>query len=77
MRDTFKVGACHWIEDAPASEQLLVKMRHGPAFHDARVHRNDAGIYTVHLATRDQGIAPGQYAVFYDETRCLGGGVIL
>lgn len=77
MRDTFKVGACHWIEGAPVSEKLLVKMRHGPAFHQATVSHDGDGACSVRLTTRDQGIAPGQYAVFYEGTRCLGGGVIL
>lgn len=77
MRDTVKVGACNWIQGEPGSEHILVKLRHGPAFHEATVRKEDDGRYVVTLATRDQGIAPGQYAVFYEGNRCLGGGVIL
>jgi tRNA-specific 2-thiouridylase len=34
-------------------------------------------ILKVKLDNSDSGIAPGQFAVFYDEDVCLGGGVIL
>ncbi len=77
MRDTFKVRDCNWIQSKPTREQLLVKLRHGPAFHEASVVAQSDGIYEICLASRDQGIAPGQYAVFYDGTQCLGGGVII
>jgi|LauGreDrversion2_3_1035106.scaffolds.fasta_scaffold148020_1 hypothetical protein len=30
----------------------------------------------VQLAGRDSGLAPGQYAAFYRNQECLGGGVI-
>lgn len=77
MRDTLRVAGCNWIQGEPRTEHLLVKVRHGPAFHEAVVCAQADGTYGVTLATRDQGIAPGQYAVFYEGTRCLGGGVIL
>ena len=34
-------------------------------------------ILKVKLSDSDNGIAPGQFAVFYDDNVCLGGGVIL
>lgn len=77
LRDTLRVAGCNWIQEKPRTEHLLVKVRHGPAFHEAVVCEEGDGTYAVTLATRDQGIAPGQYAVFYEGTRCLGGGVIL
>jgi len=34
-------------------------------------------VLKVKLDGSDSGIAPGQFAVFYDDNVCLGGGVIL
>jgi tRNA U34 2-thiouridine synthase MnmA/TrmU len=34
-------------------------------------------VLSVKLDRSDNGIAPGQFAVFYDDNVCLGGGVIL
>jgi tRNA-specific 2-thiouridylase len=76
IRDTFMVMSPNWIDQEPAQEDLLVKVRHGSYFHRAFVSTQDSQTYLVKLAERDQGLAEGQHAVFYKGTRCLGGGVI-
>ncbi len=76
MRDTFTMSSVNWIGGAPQKSSLHVKLRHGPAYNEASLTEIGNGRYKVQLAQRDQGIAEGQYAVFYDETVCLGGGII-
>ena len=76
-RDAFEVDRCNWLIDEPKTAQLLqVKMRHGAQRYACTVTPQDDGCMAVKLHDRDQGIAPGQFAVFYDDTRCVGSGVI-
>jgi tRNA-specific 2-thiouridylase len=75
-RDTFSVANVHWIADAPTKRDLHVKIRHSPQFAACRLEPLDATRLTVHLATDEPGLAPGQSAIFYDDELCLGGGVI-
>ncbi len=75
-RDTFYLTGCNWIADKPSSGTFKVKLRHGPAFTTAIVASRADGTYKVELAERDQGLAEGQYAVLYNGTQCLGGGII-
>ena len=75
-RDTFTLRNCNWIGSAPPAGNLKVKLRHGPNFNLAELNPSSDGTYAVSLQERDQGLAEGQYAVFYDGTRCLGGGII-
>jgi tRNA-specific 2-thiouridylase len=75
-RDTFSVVNCNWIAGQPQESSVRVKLRHGPAFNTATLERCADDTYRVCLAKRDQGLAEGQYAVFYEGTKCLGGGVI-
>jgi tRNA-5-taurinomethyluridine 2-sulfurtransferase len=76
-RNTFTVQAINWISDvAPGDTLLDIKLRHGPAMTKGMVRNLGDGTYRVELETRDQGIAPGQFAVFYDKGVCLGGGII-
>lgn len=53
-------------------------MRHGRFFHQGFIKALDNGNRAkVWLQSRDNGIAPGQFAVFYrDETYCIGAGII-
>lgn len=77
IRDKFTVANCNWIVNPPCiGIPLKVKLRHGPEEHKCVILKEDNGIYIVKLEKRDQGIAPGQFAVFYDNNYCLGGGVI-
>jgi tRNA-5-taurinomethyluridine 2-sulfurtransferase len=87
LRDRFECDAMNWIGQPPAQvtngydadgQQVHVKVRHGPnmfAVQELRVHSGGARA-TVILPSNDQGLAAGQYAVFYNRGKCLGSGVI-
>jgi tRNA (5-methylaminomethyl-2-thiouridylate)-methyltransferase len=74
----FNVGKFNWISEmSPPKNNLSVKIRHGVNFYKCNLFLNQDGTGKVRLDEPDAGIAPGQFAVFYDEKICLGGGVIL
>jgi tRNA (5-methylaminomethyl-2-thiouridylate)-methyltransferase len=77
-RNTFDVGKFNWISGTDyLSDKLLVKIRHGAKIYDCSLELKDDGTGTVRMEHFDRGIAPGQFAVFYKDDLCLGGGVIL
>jgi tRNA (5-methylaminomethyl-2-thiouridylate)-methyltransferase len=76
-RNTFEITGCNWIEGtAPVKSDVQVKLRHGKQLHDCSLEINPDNTVAIKLASRDQGIAPGQFAVLYDGNHCLGSGVI-
>ncbi len=70
-RNLVKIENAHWITKPPLKKELEVKLRHGPDRYNCNLDFKD-NIGQVKLSSRDQGIAPGQFAVFYDGQVCLG-----
>lgn len=79
FRDTFEVGGLHWISGStPVKKALSVKLRHGEKIYACEVSFRENETASAKLIdAEDKGIAPGQFAVFYDGEYCLGGGTIL
>jgi len=76
-RDTFDIIDCNWITGHPPRDRTVqVKMRHGPERHEGCCDYVADGRYRITLADRDQGIAPGQFAVLYRGDECIGAGRI-
>ena len=74
----FNVGKLNWIiGKKPSKKDLKVKIRHGAHLYDCTIDWIDQETLKIKLEKSDKGIAPGQFAVFYDGDFCLGGGVIL
>jgi tRNA-specific 2-thiouridylase len=77
-KEKFQATNLNWISRQPSvNENLLVKIRHGAKKYSCSFNFVDEGIIEVKLKTPDAGIASGQFAVFYHNGQCLGGGVIL
>ena len=75
QRDIFIIEDCMWTNGVP-TDQLLVKIRHGQQLHTAKLTQLIDTSYQVALEISDQGIAVGQFAVFYKDGLVIGSGVI-
>jgi len=69
-----------WIGEAPAALEdgyrCLAKIRYRQADQNCVVRSGTHGSLQVAFQEPQRAVAPGQYVVFYDEDRCLGGAVI-
>jgi tRNA-specific 2-thiouridylase len=79
-RDLIQVENITWLSGLPSEQSgnYQVKVRHGELFYDAFVtFLDDAKTRgVVKLPCSDQGLAAGQFVVFYQGDYCLGAGVI-
>lgn len=75
-RQEFSVTHLHWITEPPRTTSLLTKVRHSPRLEPCKISPLAENRLQVSLEQKDQGIAAGQSAVFYDNEYCLGSGVI-
>ncbi len=77
-RNHFEVANLNWFEGKiPVKNKLQVKLRHGENFYNCELSQENSHKLKVQLDCNDQGIAAGQFAVFYDDEICLGAGVIV
>jgi tRNA-specific 2-thiouridylase len=81
-RDRVHVSQVNWLDAAPeagadnAGRAVQVKLRSAQEPAPARVFAGPDGTAEIVLEALQNGIAPGQAAVFYDGSRLLGGGWI-
>lgn len=72
VRDSFRITNSNWFAGhAPEQSELQVKIRHGEDQYNCTLDSDQ-----VKLDSSDQGLASGQFAVFYDGEICLGSAVI-
>lgn len=75
--DVFFISNIHWIASTPATNYLQVKIRHGVKTYPCKLESNNNQLMQVNLLnSKDPGISQGQFAVFYDNSYCLGCGII-
>ena len=69
-----------WIGTAPNGLEdglrAKAKIRYRQEDQDCLVVSLDGGALDVTFDARQRAVAPGQFVVFYDDDRCLGGAVI-
>ena len=78
QRNRLTATSCNWISGSlpDFAENIEVKLRHGAQRIAATCISQADGSVDVKLASQDQGIAPGQFVVFYQNDYCLGAGRI-
>jgi tRNA-specific 2-thiouridylase len=84
LSDAFDVEQMHWLSGGGGDRAIecAVKTRYRQSDLNCTVHLSgtegmtECPRWRVTLSEPARAVTPGQYAVFYSGTRCLGGGVI-
>lgn len=76
--DALETGVINWIPKAPEERNFdcFAKFRYRQEEQKVNVTVLENGTTYVRFYDKQRAVTPGQFCVFYDETRCLGGGVI-
>lgn len=78
--DRLAASNTHWLNGPPdglrAGRRLTAKVRYRQADQACIVRASGGGSLEVQFETVQRAVAPGQYVVFYDGERCLGGAAI-
>lgn len=76
LSDRLVARRLHWlVDEVPASFNCTAKIRYRQNDQTCHVAVN-GDTARVTFDTPQRAVTPGQYAVFYDDETCLGGGVI-
>ena len=77
MSSSLMASTLNWIPYLPAKEfSCNAKFRYRQPEQAVDVLVNDDGTARVYFHEKQRAVTPGQFVVFYDETKCLGGGII-
>jgi tRNA-specific 2-thiouridylase len=76
LRAACEVGPVAWHARVPDGAAVLVQLRHHHQAVRARVALRGEERVDVRFEAPCDAVSPGQYAVFYDGERVLGGGRI-
>ena len=77
MSNGLVASSVNWIPNPPASKfHCNAKFRYRQAEQGVEVEILKGGNVKVTFDTPQRAVTPGQFVVFYDETKCLGGGII-
>ena len=79
LSSAFTVEEMHWIDPAEAATQpfeCMVKTRYRQADLRCKLRLDGDAVWRAALDRPAAAVTPGQYAVFYQGERCLGGGII-
>jgi len=72
-----KTGPMHWLIDPPSAPfDATVKLRYRQPDQACRVELQVDGSLELRFESPQRAVTPGQFAVLYRGTRCLGGAVI-
>lgn len=78
----FKQSLCasdvHWINSAPVTSpiRLTAKIRYRQADQECELHKTGDDQIEVRFDEPQRAVTPGQFVVFYENDRCLGGATI-
>jgi tRNA-specific 2-thiouridylase len=72
-----RTGTMNWLIDAPPARlRAAARLRHRQPLQPATLESLSDGGICAAFEEPQRAVAPGQYAVFYQGERCLGGAVI-
>lgn len=78
--DTITIGSVHCIDGTRTldgyKEQLYVRTRHRAPLVEVKSIRAVGDSYEISLGEQLKALTPGQSAVLYTDTECVGGGII-
>lgn len=76
MSSSLVASSLNWIPSAPSGEfDCYAKFRYRQS--EQKVHvKLDGDKAVVTFCDKQRAVTPGQFVVFYDDKKCLGGGVI-
>jgi tRNA-specific 2-thiouridylase len=76
--NAMNVSRLTWVSERPAQGQFRcsAKVRYRQVDQECTVTIGEGSTCAVEFAQPQRAVTPGQYAVFYADEQCLGGGVI-